>query len=144
MYKSIYILDSNFEGIQDMKSELWNSICVTHYNHICTKWYWQNSIQLYLRFQPIEMLVLRCVLVLYVWMMVQQRLQHNMKLLSWYRISLFRYGFSLKIQSRHKLDPPNWRTLPDPLWSPITILGTAHGPCKIRQFCGQIHDLLEK
>jgi len=37
MCTSIYLLDSNFEGIQDMKLELWNSACVTYYNHICTK-----------------------------------------------------------------------------------------------------------
>jgi len=33
---SIYLLDSNFEGIQDFKSELQNFACVTCYNHICT------------------------------------------------------------------------------------------------------------
>ena len=33
---------------------------------------------------------------------------------------------------------------PTPSSSPITILGIAHGPGQIKQFCGQIHDLLKK
>jgi len=33
---------------------------------------------------------------------------------------------------------------PTPSSSPITILGIAHGPGQIKQFYGQIHDLLEK
>ena len=33
---------------------------------------------------------------------------------------------------------------PTPSSSPITILGIAHGSGQIKQFCGQIHDLLKK
>jgi len=33
---------------------------------------------------------------------------------------------------------------PNPSLSSITILGIAHGLGQIKQFCGQIHDLLKK